>query len=173
VSLLTRELVGAVLSQYRLPVVGIHGPTHWARVLENGRRLSTLTGGDVEVVELFALFHDACRRNESFDPGHGRRGAELAVLMRGPLLPIAEERLALLRHACALHTDGRTEGDLTVLTCWDADRLDLGRVGITPRPSRLCTDAARDSDVIDWAQARAWSGFVPAFLRLEWGLGLP
>jgi uncharacterized protein len=31
-----------------------------------------------------------------------------------------------------------------VQTCWDADRLDLGRVGIIPRPDRLCTEEARD-----------------------------
>lgn len=32
--------------------------------------------------------------------------------------------------ALAYHSDGYTEGDITVQVCWDADRLDLGRVGI-------------------------------------------
>jgi len=52
-----------------------------------------------------------------------------------------------------LHTDGHTTGEATLLACWDADRLDLGRVGITPRAELLCTDAARG--LIPWAQARA------------------
>lgn len=34
-------------------------------------------------------------------------------------------------------------------------RLDLGRVGIGPAPRRLCTDAARDEGVIEWAYARS------------------
>ncbi len=28
-------------------------------------------------------------------------------------------------------------------TCWDADRLDLPRVGIIPKKDRLCTEAAK------------------------------
>jgi uncharacterized protein len=47
------------------------------------------------------------------------------------------------------------QGDVTVQTCWDADRLDLGRVGIRPVASRLCTPAARAPDVIAWAYARS------------------
>jgi uncharacterized protein len=46
-------------------------------------------------------------------------------------------------------------GDITVLTCWDADRLDLGRVGIRPAAHRLCTDAARDPAMIEWAYRRS------------------
>jgi uncharacterized protein len=34
------------------------------------------------------------------------------------------------------------------MTCWDSDRLDLGRVGIKPHPTRLCTDAAKDLEMI-------------------------
>ena len=47
------------------------------RVAENGRRLAPVTGADPQVVELFAVFHDACREGEGVDRGHGRRGAEL------------------------------------------------------------------------------------------------
>ena len=52
-------------------------------------------------------------------------------------------------------TDGGTEADVTVQTCWDADRLDLGRVGIRPHPRYLCTPAARSAEVIEWAHARS------------------
>jgi uncharacterized protein len=41
------------------------------------------------------------------------------------------------------HSHGSTEADSTVQACWDADRLDLVRIGIEPEPDRLCTDAAR------------------------------
>ena len=45
--------------------------------------------------------------------------------------------------------------DPTVLTCWDADRLDLGRVGITPRAEKLCTSAACNPAVMAKANHRA------------------
>ena len=116
---------------------------HWARVHENGVRLAGATGADAEVVALFALFHDSRRVNEYNDDGHGQRGGDFARTLRGTLVHLDDERFELLYEACYLHTDGFTEGDPTLQACWDADRLDLGRVGITPRPERLCTDAAR------------------------------
>ena len=69
------ELLAAIRRQYRLHWTGIHGVGHWARVLDAGLRLASVTGADPEVVALFALFHDACRRNDSHDPRHGARGA--------------------------------------------------------------------------------------------------
>jgi len=63
--------------------------------------------------------------------------------------------LELLCEACIGHSDGLLEADVTVQTCWDADRLDLGRVGIEPDPSRLCTPAAREPEIIAWAFARS------------------
>ena len=66
-----------------------------------------------------------------------------------------EPELGLLVVACQGHSDGQTHEDVTVSTCWDADRLDLGRVGIRPDPRRLCTAAARDPALIQWAFARS------------------
>ncbi|MFZ2726177.1 MAG: hypothetical protein WAX77_08010 [Methylococcaceae bacterium] len=51
-----------------------------------------------------------------------------------------------------MHTHGLTTGyNQTILTCWDADRLDLGRVAIMPNPEYLCTDIAKQKDIIQWA----------------------
>ena len=50
------------------------------------------------------------------------------------------------------------DADITVQTCWDADRLDLGRVGIRPDPRRLCTAAARNPRMIEAAFARSLAG---------------
>ena len=73
---MTPELLRAISSGYALHPDGFHGVCHWARVLENGRRIAETTGADVELVELFALIHDCRRINEGTDPGHGRRGAD-------------------------------------------------------------------------------------------------
>ncbi|HRH44082.1 MAG TPA: hypothetical protein PKY82_20795, partial [Pyrinomonadaceae bacterium] len=59
--------------------------------------------------------------------------------------------LDLLTFACTHHNAGILEGDITVQTCWDADRLDLGRIGIRPNPQYLCTKTAKRVEIIEWA----------------------
>lgn len=156
-----------ILRSYTLPVGGCHGVVHWARVQENGLRIAQVIGGDAEVVGLFALFHDARRVNEHRDDGHGLRGAELARSLRDSLIHLDDARFDLLFEACRLHTEGQTTADPTLAACWDADRLDLGRVGITPEPELLCTDAARK--ILDWAHRRSITGHEPTAVLEAWG----
>ena len=160
-------ILRAILPGYILPHDGTHGLTHWARVLENGLRLSEATGADTEIVTLFAIFHDARRVNEYRDDGHGYRGAELAASLRGSLVNLDNLRFELLYEACRLHTDGGITGDLAMQVCWDSDRLVMGSVGIWPVPSRLCTSAAHG--LIDWAHDRAEREHVPASVLAQWG----
>lgn len=161
-------LLQEILRGYVLPLHGYHGVVHWARVLENGMRVAEANGGDAEVVRLFALFHDSRRVNEDVDHGHGTRGGDLARSLRGTLVHLNDARFGLLYDACALHTDGHTIGDPTLLACWDADRLDLGRVGIVPKPELLCTDMARE--LLPWAHDRATSDHVPVDVLASWGM---
>ena len=167
------DLLHTILAQYRLSSYGTHGVPHWARVLENGRRLVERTGADLEVVELFAVFHDSCRANESIDPGHGRRGAALARTLRESLFSLSDFQFDQLVYACSHHTKGLTVADLTVQVCWDSDRLDLGRVWIQPRCERLCTAAACDAEILTWAEERSRQRVMPGLLADEWGLKLP
>jgi uncharacterized protein len=162
----------ALLEDYRLPWDGDHGIAHWARVLENGLRLAETTGADVAVVRLFAVLHDSRRFNEVTDPDHGPRAAEFARTLRGRLFDLPDHEFGLLHRACAGHTHERTHPDVTIRTCWDADRLDLGRVGITPHPSRLCTEVARSPSTIRWADGRAKFRVVPTLILDEWGIDL-
>jgi uncharacterized protein len=164
----TSPIIHEILEDYALPIRGFHGVVHWARVLENGQRLAVATGANLEIVTLFALFHDSRRVNEHSDFGHGHRGARYARSLRGKLIHLDDADFDLLFEACRLHTDGLTDGDVTLQTCWDADRLDLGRVGITPDPDQLCTDAARE--LIDWAHGRAALAYEPDLVADLWGL---
>ncbi len=66
-----------VESQFHGIANSLHGPRHWKRVPGFGLRIAEATDSNVEVVKLFALFHDSCRENDGHDPGHGARGAEL------------------------------------------------------------------------------------------------
>jgi uncharacterized protein len=162
------RIIRKILEGYVLPVDGIHGLCHWGRVLENGLRLAGETGANVKVVTLFALFHDARRYNESWDPGHGCRGAELAMSLRTEWFHLSDPEAMLLYEACALHTESLTTGDITIQTCWDADRLDLGRVGMIPRARRLCTEVAQRPETIQWAHQRSVQGLIPQVIEKLW-----
>jgi len=150
-----KELMRVVRRQFALDWKGIHGVSHWVRVRENGLVLAESTGARTNVVELFALFHDSRRANDDHDPEHGERAAAFAKSLAGSVFDLDPLDLELLMEACRGHSDGHTEGEITVLTCWDADRLDLGRIGIQPDPLRLCTDAAREPDVLEQAIRRS------------------
>jgi len=137
-----------------------------------GHRLCEETKANVEVVSLFAIFHDSRRVNEGTDPQHGQRGADFAAELHGNLFELDDYEFDLLYRACAGHTHERTHPNVTIQACWDSDRLDLGRVGIQPHPSRLCTDVAKRPDTIKWADGRACFRVVPEFVAEEWGIEL-
>ncbi len=168
VSLITTRLISRILEDYALRPDGIHGVAHWARVLENGRRLAESVEANAAVIELFAVFHDARRVNDGWDHGHGRRGAELARQLRGEYFTLSESQFSLLEYACREHTSGKCKADPTVQVCWDADRLDLLRVGTHPSPALLCTEAARATEVLQWANRRAAILAVPELMANEW-----
>jgi uncharacterized protein len=152
---ISENLLNEIRHGFALQLDGIHGETHWERVRENGLRLAMITGADPETVALFAYLHDSKRQSNGWDREHGRRAAAFIQSLQGSLLQLPEKQLEQLVYACAHHSDGLLEADVTVQTCWDADRLDLGRVHIRPDPNYLCTPAARDPVVIEWALRRS------------------
>lgn len=162
------EVLRLTAGGYALNPLGTHGLGHWGRVLENGLRLADQTGADRVVVSLFAVLHDCRRIDEGTDRGHGLRASLLVSELVARVPDLTEDRAEQLRFACAHHTDGTLHDDPTIATCWDADRLDLGRVGIRPRPRLLCTAAARATDAIQDATRRAVSEIVPRFVHEEW-----
>ncbi len=138
------QLWQIVSDQFSLDLYSLHGPAHWCRVERNALLLASRTGADVTVVRLFALFHDSRRRNEFIDPQHGQRGATLAAEMRGTHFELSDAAFAQLVHACAWHTAEQQNPDPTIGTCFDADRLDLGRVGVIPDEGFMSTDFGRE-----------------------------
>jgi O-acetyl-ADP-ribose deacetylase (regulator of RNase III) len=140
---ITPRLIEAIRAQYRLNWLGIHGVRHWAQVRKVGLQLTEMTGARHDVVELFAFLHDSCRHGDGHDPDHGWRAVVFARQLRGNCFTLDDEGFALLCEAMESHTNGLMDADVTVQTCWDADRLDLIRIDIQPEAERLCTDAAR------------------------------
>jgi uncharacterized protein len=154
-SLISRRLIQFARSEFRLDWDGIHGAPHWSRVRNNGLILAEHTGANTRVVEYFAFIHDLGRENDHHDPEHGIRAAAIAENIAGDLIDVTASELELLTEACVGHSEGHLVADVTVMTCWDADRLDLGRVGIRPDPDRLCNMSARHPEVIAQAYLRS------------------
>lgn len=149
-------ILRAARDQFRLNPVGEHGAAHWGRVAFHARELARLEGVDPTVPLLFAWLHDCCRENEWEDPDHGPRAAAfVGQLHENGQMPLDRRSLNLLQKAIAEHSEGYTTGPAVVRVCWDADRLDLGRVGIRPNPRYLCTESGRDLARIH--QAYRWS----------------
>ncbi len=78
----------------------------------------TLSRSVAEIVRLFALFH----------------------LLK---IPNIQYPISLPHSPCRIHNGGMPQSDPTLAVCLDADRLDLGRVGITPDPEYLSTPTAK------------------------------
>lgn len=134
------EALSLAKSEFKLPK-SIHGPNHWDAVERNVIELcKRVKDADLELCKLFAILHDCKRENDSYDPEHGVRSANLIKLYYKNL---SEERLKKIVYACEQHNNGLISDDPTIGVCWDADRLDLCRVGITPDATMLSTDAAK------------------------------
>jgi uncharacterized protein len=151
------RLVKYLRSYFRLDWDGIHGAGHWGRVHLNGSRIAKMEGARQDVVILFAFLHDHERLDDNEDPGHGARAALHAHELRNEFFTIDDGGFRLLLEAMSGHSTGDTKGDITIRTCWDADRLDLGRVGVKPDPKYLCTDTAKDSEFLHEAWKRSIS----------------
>ena len=162
--LITAELLIELKAIFPMAWNGVHGFGHWRRVRENGLRLAGIHAANLKVVEYFAFFHESQRQNDHHDPDHGPRASELIRSRFAGKLNLTPGETELLCKACDGHTRGRTAADITVQTCWDSDRLDLWRVGIKPNPYYLCTNEAKQAEVIAWAVERSskWMD--------EWGL---
>ncbi len=119
-----------------------HGLDHWVRVERNGLWLAERVDGvDVAVIRHFAALHDCRRQDDGYDPHHGPRAADFLHTLA---LALTGTQLSLLETAIRTHTRPDLHEDPTIQVCHDADRLDLGRVFITPRPRFLNTGPARD-----------------------------
>lgn len=141
-----KGLLNAVLKQFKVDRHGVHGPSHWARVRYHALMIGQATEADLLVVELFAFLHDSKRLNEYKDPEHGTRAASYAKEQNGKFFQLNDEQLEKLCYAMTFHSDGGIHADPTIQTCWDADRLDLGRVGKKPKAQYLSKEGAKHID---------------------------
>ncbi len=142
-----KGLLALIKSEFQLDWQGVHGANHWSRVFHHGKMIGQARGADLLIVELFAFMHDSCRWNDSKDPKHGVRASEFAHGVHGDFFKLDGTQLDKLCFAMRFHSEGQMSTDPTIQTCWDSDRLDLGRVGIIPSSKFLSEEATKFIDI--------------------------
>lgn len=134
----------------------IHGFNHWHRVQKIGHYLCDRNGADKKVIDYFAYFHDISRKTEGSEFEHGQKSAQIIRKYfeeKERELELTQEQYNLLLEAVSNHDNENSHSDnLTVQTCWDADRLDLWRLRIVPDPDLLNTEIAKQKETIEWAK---------------------
>lgn len=132
----------------------LHDPSHWERVESFGHKIAKVNGADKDVISLFAYLHDARRENDDHDPEHGERAVILLdELIEANLIDISDKQYKQLIRALSVHNSlDASSDDVTVQTCWDADRLDLWRCDFIPNPDLMYTEFGKSKEMIDYAK---------------------
>lgn len=151
------------LEKYQLFDSHCHGFDHWVRVYYNGMTLARhlrLDHDAMRCIEVFAWTHDLLRETDDDDDGlHAYDAADKLQVICDDVFPdLKKDQIRITELAVRYHSDGMTayeaytSGLLRGTTysredvinivgcCWDADRLDLPRVGIKPHPRYMTTD---------------------------------
>lgn len=139
----------------------LHGPAHWARVFHFGKLLSekmSLPLQQRQCIQVFAWTHDLARWDDNGGNEHAIAGAYyLDEVVPALFAHLVHDQRELIRAAIRHHADSLAaeeafhsgwfidlpweKSDLlnTIGCCWDADRLDLLRLGIEPDHARMST----------------------------------
>jgi uncharacterized protein len=144
-----KKLLNIIIKQFKLDLNGDHGIHHWERVYENTQLLAQHYNITSKVFELFAMLHDSKRENEFEDINHGKRAALFVKeLVDSEIINLSKEDKNRLIFACSNHTKpnkrAKLYNDIVVQICFDADKLDIGRVGIIPEEQYFQTTFAKE-----------------------------
>jgi uncharacterized protein len=135
------HIIELAKAQFVMDENSCHGLRHWKEVDLNGEMLALQEGVDPVVVHLFAYLHDCKRVEDNGDYEHGDRSAEYVNQLRaeGLLDFLTVVQFVKLSTACLLHAKGGISDDMTIGSCFDADRIELIRVGIVPKIELMST----------------------------------
>ena len=124
----------------------MHGEAHWRGVAWAGLRIQKLSPCiKRDAVIAFAVLHDCRRETDDWDPEHGDRAARVAIRSRPLRRLIGAEGREIVAEACRLHERGLTRpGSLTIGACWDADRVNLVRLGFRLDPRYFTVLSSED-----------------------------
>lgn len=116
---------------------------HVLRIINFGRYLARKNGANMNVVILFAALHDI-EKNEANIPEHGAMAAKkIEGSYHFLFYNLSSNEKELVKKACEVHSSEVITGDVTIDTCLDANRLDIGRYGIEYDIEKFATEEAR------------------------------
>ena len=121
--------------------LGIHGIPHLRRVSFIAGRIANFYGENVESAVVAGFLHDCARTDDGGGKRHAYDSAVLAKRVLAQFYPHLDS--ARICKCIELHTDGKITTDRLLGSVWDADRLDLSRLGYKIIPELLSTDTAR------------------------------
>ena len=129
-----------------------HGITHWQHVEAFGLMMwEQCPAADKEVIRWFAYLHDAMRGCDGYECEHGAAAAKFISRIRKTFLrDLTDGQIRTLKLACKYHTVRQHTDDLTVNICFDADRLDLPRVGIRPEVKKMASDIGKELALVPY-----------------------
>ena len=156
---LNQPFLDYIAQQFQLDAFGNQGIEHWLRVLTTGRQIAQRIDVNIKVIELFSLIHDSRRWNDFDDPLHGHRAAEFCETLNYRWFEADETEIRLLRTACRYHSAGNLHPNSTVQACWDANRLDSARIGVTPNQRSLGAYLEQNHDIVLTAIQRSSQSF--------------
>lgn len=149
-------LIEVIESFYLQLFNGVHGIDHWTRVLQNGIILCDKNPNlNKNIIIAFSFFHDVGRTREDDEPIHGYNGGR-RLLKYKYKINLTKEEIDKCYEACVDHTHTRHHKDPQIAACWDADRLDLYRVGVMPDVDYLNLEESKEEDIIKEAATRSW-----------------
>lgn len=142
------HILELIVNDFKIDFFGDHGIKHWESVFKHSQILANHYEISSKVFELFALLHDSKREDEYQDINHGLRASVFVKeLLVNDLIKLNKQDAERLIFACANHTvKNKTNplcDDLIVQICFDSDKLDLGRVWMTPDKNRMYTSYAK------------------------------
>lgn len=139
-------------TRLKIGIDSIHGYSHWKSVEKAGCYIADKNGADKKVISCFSFLHDIGRTVESEEPGHGEKSAEIIKdVFDAESLDLNSSQYEKLLEAVSDHDKQKAESeDITVQTCWDADRLDLPRVHVIPDKDLLYTEVGKSQETLDY-----------------------
>lgn len=144
----------------------LHGELHWRAVAAAGIEIASSVSERSDIALAFGMIHDSQRERDDWDPDHGVRAANWLICSVTLASLIGTEERELLASACLYHDRGMTTQNPLIGTLWDADRINLWRVGLCPDESYfsvLSGDAfidMRDRYHEAWRKPPMWGDLI-------------
>lgn len=120
----------------------IHGIKHLRKVAYLAGRFATCLNTNIEAAVIGGYLHDCARIDDGVGNHHAHKSAVLAEKILNEIYPNYVESKTIY-NAIYSHADGLISDDKIIGCVWDADRLNLIRLGIIPQLDLLSTPVAR------------------------------